>query len=111
MLEETPHILQLQVLGSPTVNEYGDEDDSSVSEEWNCYACCFCHDNNQQKQVSVNGELWTYNYHVVYEGDKIALGTMVRCLDDDGNVIGQGKILKCNRCYSDDFDGRCDLWI
>ena len=78
MLNEAPHILQLRTLTEPVYDEYGRQLTES-EEVWSEVAECFCHDNTQMKQVSVDGELWTYRYHIVYEGEPIALGTKVRC--------------------------------
>ena len=61
--------------------------------------------------MSVNGERWVYNYHVVYEGGKIPLGNRVRCLDSDDNTVGEGEVKKNAGCYSEEFKGRCDIWI
>lgn len=112
MLEETPHILQARTLTEPTYDVFGRQLTDS-EEVWRDIAACFCHDNSQTKQVSINGELWTYAYHIVYEGDAVALGTKVRCLSRDGeeSLIGEGEVRKLASCYSEDFDGRKDIWI
>lgn len=112
MLDEAPHRLQVCTVKPPEVDEYGKPVKGSGGEAWEDAGDCFCHDNTQMKQVSVNGELWTYQYHVVYEGDKIPLGTKVRCTDRlTGSVVGEGSVTKNAECYSSDFKGRCDLWL
>ena len=111
MLDEAPHILQVRTLTAPTYDSYGRQLTES-SEVWNSVADCFCHDNSQMKQVSVNGELWTYSYHIVYEGDDIPLGSKVRCLCARCcEVIGEGEVKKRATCYSSEFAGRRDIWI
>ena len=52
-----------------------------------------------------------YNYHVVYEGKKIVLGSHIRCLDAEGNTVGEGDVKKNAECYSEEFKGRCDIWV
>lgn len=111
MLEETPHKLQMQVITPEENDEYGRLVSGTGGESWQDVADCFCHDNSQQKEVSVNGKRWVYNYHVVYEGNKIPLGSCVRCLDSDDNTVGEGEVKKNAECYSEEFKGRCDIWI
>lgn len=110
MLDEAPHTLYKLSVSEPQEDEYGRQI-SEGTESWTMVAACFCHDNSQMKQVSVNGELWTYAFHVVYEGSKIPLGTMVECFDADGNKVGKGEVVKNAECYSEDLKGRCDLWL
>ncbi len=112
MLNEAPHILEVRTDAQIEYDELGKPIKGEGSETWSEYAECFCHDNTQMQQVSVNGQLWTYAYHVVYEGDHIALGTRVRCTDKEtGKVIGEGTVIKAARCFSFDFEGRTDLWL
>lgn len=119
MLDEAPHILQVRTLTDPIYDEYGRQLTES-KEIWRNVAECFCHDNTQMKQVSVDGELWTYSYHIVYEGQKIELGTKVRCIIADGccqccsdeeDIVGEGEVKKRAACYSSEFVGRHDIWI
>lgn len=114
MLDEAPHILQARTLTEPTYDAFGRQLTDS-EEIWSDVAECFCHDNTQMKQVSVNGELWTYSYHIVYEGDVISLGTKVRCVarEESGidEVVGEGEVKKRAACYSAEFAGRHDIWI
>lgn len=112
MLDEAPHTLQVCTVKPIEVDEYGRPVKGSGGETWEDVAECFCHDNTQMKQVSVNGELWTYQYHIVYEGTKIALDTKLRCIDKEtGETVGEGKVTKNAQCYSSEFKGRCDLWL
>jgi hypothetical protein len=112
MLEEAPHLMQVCEVTPLQYDEYGKPVAGSGGESWGGAAECFCHDNTQMKQVSVNGELWTYAFHVVYEGDRLAPGTKVRCVSrEDSTVIGEGTVKKSTGCYSQEFKGRCDLWL
>ena len=110
MLDEAPHILKCRVTQPVVYDDLGRQV-SDIVENWKVVGDCFCHDNSQMKQVSINGELWTYSFHVVYEGEKIALGSRVRCVDSSGNVVGEGDVRKHAMCYSRDLGGRCDLWL
>ncbi len=112
MLDEAPHILHVCTVTPLEYDEFGKPVKGSGGEEWEELTVCFCHDNTQMKQVSVNGELWTYKYHIVYEGEKIALGTKVRCTDGkNGNTIAEGTVTKNAECYGSELKGRCDLWL
>ena len=109
MMDEAPHKLYIRTLVQGETDEYGRQV-SEDSESWKPFADCFCHDNSQAREITVNGQLWTYSYHIVYEGDKIPLGTYVRCMDGS-RVVGEGKVVKNAECYSRDLEGRCDIWV
>lgn len=111
MLDEAPHILQKCIKAEPILDRAGRQI-GETEERWEDVAECFCHDNSQTKQVAVNGELWTYQYHVVYEGAKLPLDTKVRAIEKGSEtIIGEGKVKKNAECYSKDFQGRCDIWL
>lgn len=110
MLDESPHKLQVRIIDEPVLDEFGQQVGES-SERWETVANCFCHDNSQMRQVLVNGVLWTYSYHVVYEGEKIPLDTKIRCVDGCCNVVGMGHVKKNAKCYGADFPNRCDIWV
>lgn len=112
MLDEAPHILVVKTVTLPEKDEYGRPIPGTGGEEWNELTECFCHDNSQQKEISVNGKLWAYSYHVVYEGKKLALDTTVKCLAKDSrDIVGEGKVIKNAECYSEELKGRCDIWL
>ena len=48
---------------------------------------------------------------MVYEGKKIILGSHIRCMDTEGNIVGEGDVKKNAECYSEEFKGRCDIWV
>ena len=111
ILDEAPHLLQRLVKAEPILDRAGRQV-GETSERWENIAECFCHDNSQMKQVAVNGEMWTYQFHLVYEGEKIPLDTSVRCLDKETQeIVGEGRVKKNAECYSSEFKGRCDLWL
>ncbi|MCH4242250.1 MAG: hypothetical protein LKF81_10190 [Prevotella sp.] len=110
MMECAPHTLMKETVSKPQYDQYGRQV-SEGEKTWMEVCKCFCHDNSQMKQVAVNGELWTYSYHVVYEGAKIPLNTHVKCVDSEGNVIGEGNVKKNAECYSDELKGMCDIWL
>lgn len=111
MLVAAPHTLMVRIVTAPGRDDAGRIEQGTSEETWTCLCGCFCHDNSQQREVSVNGRLWVYAYHVVYEGDKVALGTRVRCLDADGATVGEGEVIKNARCWAEGLEGRCDLWL
>ena len=50
-----------------------------------------------------------YDYHVVIKGKHlIPIGTMVRVLDQDGNIRGEGEVLKPRMC---NFLNYSEIWI
>jgi len=111
MLDEAPHILQKCIKAQPILDRAGRQVGESA-ETWEDVAECFCHDNSQMKQVAVNGEMWTYQHHVVYEGATILLDTKVRCIDKQTQeTIGEGFVKKKAACYSKEFQGRRDIWL
>ena len=112
MLDEAPHILQVRTVTPPENDEYGRPIPGTGGEQWDNLTECFCHDNHQHEQRSINGRLWDYSYHVVYEGEKIALDTMVRFVSvKTGKVVGQGKVIDSAECYTEELEGRCDIWL
>lgn len=107
MLEAAPHILQIEVQATKR-DKYNRLLPST--NQWQNIGECFCHDSGAIHKVSINGQMFDFNYHVVYEGEKIAVGKIIRCLLGD-KVIGEGKVIKSSECYTAEFKGRCDLWI
>lgn len=112
MMEEAPHKLLVRTVRPLLNDEFGRPIPGMGGESWDELTECFCHDNSQVKEVSINGQLWVYSYHVVYEGAKIGLGAKVRCIDKStGTLVGEGDVSKNAECYSEDFKGRCDIWL
>lgn len=112
MLEEAPHKLMVRTVKPFLNDEFGRPVPGTGGESWDELTECFCHDNSQVKEVSINGQLWVYSYHVVYEGKKIALDTRVQCLDKvTGVLVGAGEVKKNAECYIEELKGRCDIWL
>lgn len=112
MLEVAPHILSIKSVTPLERDEFGRPIPGTGTETWEELTECFCHDNSQQEELSVNGKLWVYSYHIVYEGEKIALDTEVKCLDKTTNkVVGNGLVIKNAECYIQELKGRCDIWL
>lgn len=101
----SPHTLQRLTTGS-----YVDENGipQAGSKEWVGAGDCRCDDNSQHKATSVNGILYEYQYHIVHEGDLIPLGTTVRALDSEGNVRGEGKVIKTGKC---NYFSYSEVWV
>ena len=57
MLDEAPHILTVCSEKPLDYDTFGKPIKGSGGESWNQHAECFCHDNSQIEQISVNGEL------------------------------------------------------
>jgi hypothetical protein len=100
-----PHLLQtLVVSGDQVADGYA----NPGQRVWVTYGRCRCDDNGQRERVSVNGVLYDYKYHVVYEGGRIAVGTEVRALDDEGNVRGEGTVVATAECNYFDY---AQIWM
>jgi hypothetical protein len=100
-----PHVLQILVISGAQIVD-GNPIPGSESRE--TIGKCRCDDNGQHKQVSVNGILYDYSYHVVHEGAKLPIGVKVRALDKDGNVRGEGEVVKSGKC---NYFNYSEVWI
>lgn len=101
----SPHTIQKKVITGATI-EKGNP--IKGSESWINVGKCRCDDNSQQKQISVNGVLIIYNYHVVHEGERIDVGTEVQCLDENGNIRGSGIVVKTGKC---NYFSYSEIWM
>lgn len=101
-----PHILQKMVI---TGGELVDGNPVAGTEEWVDVSHCRCDDNDAKERVSVNGILHDYNYHVVYEGEKLSIGTGVRVIDKDGSIRGKGLVIKPKVCNY--FAPKAEIWM
>ena len=84
-----PHRLMVKVVSGPSFDE--DMNPLPPKEDWKDFGSCRCDDNGVMKQISVNGVMYDYNYHVVYEGGILNAGTEVRILDGE-SVRTEGKV-------------------
>ena len=102
-----PHILQVKVnkepefddLGNPVIND---------NNEWEEIGPCSCYDNGQMKQVSVNGSMIDFSYHIVYEGRAVLPGEEIEVIDHNGNKRGDGKVIKIARC---NYFNYSEIWV
>ncbi|MFV0587479.1 hypothetical protein [Bacteroides reticulotermitis] len=96
-----PHILQLKVVIPAQNDADGNPIPNSASERWDTIADCKCYDKSADKVIAVNGAIYDYKYRVVYDSDDFDLipaGSYVRCLDDSGNVRGEGVVKDPMKC-------------
>jgi hypothetical protein len=100
----SPHILQKKAGAGELVNG----NPVPGSNEWETVGECRCDDNGQQIKVSVNGMLYDYSYHVVYEGEKLPVGADVRVLNEDGGTRGEGSVVKSGECNYLDYS---EIWM
>lgn len=101
----SPHKLLVKVVSGPSFDE--DMNPIPPKEDWKDFGSCRCDDNGAMKQVSVNGVLHDYNYHVVYEGEKIKMGTEVRVLDSE-SIRGEGKVIKPSKS---NYFNYAEIWL
>lgn len=102
-----PHILKAKVekgpefddLGNPVIND---------NNEWEKIGPCRCDDNGQMKQVSVNGSMTDFSYHIVYEGKDVLPGVEVAVFDSNGDIRGHGKVIKIARC---NYFNYSEIWV
>lgn len=102
-----PHTLHVFHESKPTFDDEGHLIFTKDS-GWIQLCKCRCDDNNTTKQISVNGQLYNYSYHIVYQGAKLESGTKVKCLDKDGAVRGEGEIVKCNKTNCLNYT---EIWV
>lgn len=102
-----PHILQLK----KEVPAQYDEDGNPLtteSSEWETVGTCRCDDNGTSRQISMNGQMYDYSYHIVFDEGNIDAGDYVRALDESGSVRGEGEVLRVS--VSNYFNYR-QLWV
>ena len=101
----SPHRLQKFVVLDDLIDDDGNPIDSL--QEWEDVGTCRCDDNGVMKQVSVNGKLFDYHYHIVYEGEKIPTDTLIKVLDK-GQLRAEGKVIKSAKC---NFFNYTQIWL
>lgn len=101
----SPHILQIKVVAGPSFDE--DMNPIPGGESWKEIGACRCDDNGVMKQISVNGMMYDYNYHVVYEGERIKAGTEVKVLDGD-EIRAEGTAVKSAKC---NYFNYSEIWL
>ncbi len=84
----SPHILFVQVK-TETRDEYNR---ASVTTKWERVGLCRCDDNTSRIVSTENTLEYVPKYHIVTaKTDKIHNGDMVRVLNQDGTLRGEGK--------------------
>lgn len=101
----SPHRLFVKVVSGPSFDE--DMNPIPPKEDWKDLGPCRCDDNGVVKQISVNGVMYDYNYHVVYEGEKIKNDTEVKIMDGE-EVRGEGKIIKSGKS---NYFKYAEIWL
>ena len=102
-----PHILQIYHLAESTTDDEGVT--TPGTSWWETVGECRCDDNGGLKQIGVNGQAYTYNYHIVYEGPKLPIGTKVRALEADALTIrGEGEVIKPSKC---NYLNYTEIWL
>ena len=100
-----PHRLMVKVVSGPSFDE--DMNPLPPKEDWKDFGSCRCDDNGVMKQISVNGVMYDYNYHVVYEGGILNAGTEVRILDGE-SVRAEGKVIKSGKS---NYFKYAEIWL
>lgn len=102
-----PHILKAKVYKELEYDENGNPI-MEKNDEWEKIGPCRCDDNGQMKQVSVNGSMVDFSYHIVYEGKDVLPDMEVIVTDSSGGVRGAGKVIKINRC---NYLKYSEIWV
>lgn len=100
----SPHILEIK---NDTVNTVVDGIPSFLEETYTEIAKCRCDDSGVNKQISVNGTMFAFSYHIVYVGERIEVGKYVRVMDK-GNIRGEGEVIKSSKCNMLNYS---EIWI
>lgn len=85
-----PHKLFVKVISSPSFDE--NMNPMPPKDDWKELGSCRCDDVSTEKKVSINGVLYDFKYKVVFNRtlEAVPVGTMVRCLNQDDSVRGEG---------------------
>ncbi|WP_321437259.1 hypothetical protein [uncultured Bacteroides sp.] len=101
-----PHILKVCHPGQSSTD---DEDVTTIGDPtWETIGECRCDDNGGLKQIGINGQSYTYNYHIVYEGPKLPIRTKVRVFEADSTIRGEGEVIKSSKC---NFFNYSEIWL
>lgn len=86
-----PHTLTIRRSTELQRDEYG-RPVPQTAESWIDVGRCRCDDNTTKEFTSDNGHVYRPAYHIVCDGIiDIKAGDVVRCLDVEGKVRGEGK--------------------
>lgn len=70
----------------------------SSSEEWQQICPCRCDDNTTQKFEDENGRVYIPKHKIVCERANVTEGEEVQCLDENGEIRGEGRVLNAPKC-------------
>lgn len=111
----SPHILYVRKETEPTYDEFGNPiapsaltDGCNFHNMWRKVGACRCDDNNTLDKISNAGELYVYKNHIVYEGGQVKAGQTVRAINAEGDIRGEGVVVKCSVC---NWFGYSEIWV
>jgi hypothetical protein len=101
-----PHTLQIKSTTSST-DEFGKP--IVGTDVWTTLCPCRCDDNSTKEFHSDNGGVYRPGYHVVCNGYlTVKADAEIRCLDNQGNVRGSGKVYMVKNL---NFLNYSELWM
>ena len=104
----SPHVLQVKVVKPIKRDENGNRIPDS-DESWQNVCKCRCDDNSTKEFMSDNGSVYRPNYHVVCDGIiLVSTNDLVRCVDKDGNIRGQGTVYMIKKLNHLNYS---ELWM
>lgn len=90
-----PHTLQKRIDAEESTDELGRPVVADSTEAWVDVCRCRC-DHNGEKEIKMpDGKVIRPDYHVVLDENDpgLRIGDYVRCINDYGNVRGEGHVL------------------
>lgn len=91
-----PHLLQKRLSTTPALDEYGREIVGDSAEEWLDVCRCRCDNNSDREVMTPDGKVVRPDFRVVFDANNVnvAPGDYVRCLNRNGSVKGDGRVLR-----------------
>ena len=86
-----PHILERKVVKEYEYDKDGNPIQGTDEDSWELV--CKCYDQSADRAYTVNGVTYPYKYRVVTEKVKINAGDVVRVLNADGSIRGEGIVI------------------
>ena len=103
-----PHILEKKVVKEPEYDADGYEIPGTGGEPWVKVCRCKCYDRSADRTFTINGTTYPYKYRVVTEKVRIEAGTVVRILNTDGSLRGEGIVINP---MTTDYLKYGELWL
>ena len=88
-----PHILERKVVKEYEYDKDGNPIQGTDGDSWERVCKCKCYDQSADRTYTVNGVTYPYKYRVVTEKVKINAGDVVRVLNADGSLRGEGIVI------------------